>query len=70
VDGGKIFGSFPSLSPGSGQDANNRGTLIPTTAVAQYGATLAQWFGVHPETLPTIFPNIKNFPAASLSFLR
>ncbi len=69
VQGGKIFGDFPSLAPGSGQDANTRGTLIPTTAVAQYGATLAQWFGVHADTLPTIFPNIKNFPTTNLSFL-
>ena len=69
VQGGKFYGSFPLLAPGAGDDANARGTLIPTTAVDQYGATLAQWFGVAPGSLPQIFPNIANFGTSSLGFL-
>jgi uncharacterized protein (DUF1501 family) len=69
VQGGKFYGNFPSLVLGSNQDANARGTLIPTTAVAQYGATLAQWFGVNASDLPTIFPNIASFSAGGLGFL-
>lgn len=70
VQGGKFYGTFPSLAFGNDQDANNRGTLIPTTAVAQYGATLAQWFGVSAASLPSIFPNIGNFSSAPpLTFL-
>jgi uncharacterized protein (DUF1501 family) len=69
VQGGKIYGSFPSLALGGDYDANARGTLIPTTAIAQYGATLAQWFGVSAANLPSIFPNIANFSSSNLGFL-
>ncbi len=69
VQGGKFYGNFPLLAPGSSDDANTRGVLIPTTAVDQYGATLAQWFGVAQGSLPQIFPNIANFGTNSLGFL-
>src|SRR6185312_5384574 len=69
VKGGQIFGNFPLLALGSDHDANNRGTLIPTTAVEQYGATLAQWFGVGAANLTQVFPNLGNFPANTLAFL-
>lgn len=69
VEGGRFYGTFPSLVLGSDHDANSRGTLIPTTAVAQYGATLAQWFGVNASALPTVFPNIAQFTSANLGFL-
>lgn len=70
VKGGDLYGQFPLLALGGPNDANNRGTLIPTTAVDQYGATLAQWFGVSPGSLGGIFPNLAPFSAASnLGFL-
>jgi uncharacterized protein (DUF1501 family) len=69
VKGGTFYGNFPSLVLGSENDANNRGTLIPTTALAQYGATLAQWFGVSQANLPSVFPNIGSFSASNLGFL-
>jgi uncharacterized protein (DUF1501 family) len=69
VRGGKFYGTFPSLVLGSENDANNRGTLIPTTALAQYGATLAQWFGVSSANLPSVFPNIGSFATSDLGFL-
>ena len=69
VQGGKFFGNFPLLSLGGNYDATGRGSLIPTTAVDQYGATLANWFGVGAANMPTIFPNIGNFSASNLGFL-
>ncbi len=69
VKGGQFYGNFPSLALGGSNDANNRGTLIPSTAVDQYGATLAQWFGVGAGNLPTIFPNVGNFASNQLGFL-
>ncbi len=69
VKGGQFFGQFPSLALGSDYDATGTGTLIPTTSVDQYGATLAQWFGVAAGSLGTIFPNIGNFPTADLGIL-
>lgn len=69
VMGGKVYGQFPSLALGGPDDANSRGTLIPTTSVAQYAATLASWFGVDQASLATVCPNIGNFQAANLGFL-
>jgi len=69
VKGGQFFGQFPTLALGSDYDATGTGALIPTSSVDQYGATLAQWFGVAPGSLPTIFPNIGNFPTANLGIL-
>jgi len=62
VDGGKIQGTYPSL-----QLANNplnideRGRLIPTTSVDEFYAELALWFGVSPNDLNYILPNLSNF---------
>jgi uncharacterized protein (DUF1501 family) len=69
VKGGQFFGQFPVLTPGGDSDAYNTGTLIPTSSVDQYGATLAQWFGVSAANLPSIFPNIGNFPTSNLGIL-
>lgn len=69
VKGGQFYGNFPLLAPGGNNDANTRGTLIPTTAVDQYGSTLAQWFGVPQSSLPAVFPNIANFGTTPLGFL-
>jgi uncharacterized protein (DUF1501 family) len=69
VKGGRFYGNFPLLAPGSNSDANTRGVLIPTTAVDQYGSTLAQWFGVPATSLPAVFPNIGNFGTTPIGFL-
>ncbi len=69
VTGGKFYGKFPLLVPGGSDDAGTRGVLLPTTAVDQYGATLAQWFGVPQSSLATVFPNIANFGTNPLGFL-
>ena len=69
VKGGQFYGNFPLLAPGGINDAGTRGVLLPTTAVDQYGATLAQWFGVAPTSLPTVFPNVANFGSSNLGFL-
>jgi hypothetical protein len=54
---------------GSDYDATGTGALIPTSSVDQYGATLAQWFGAAPGSLPAIFPNIGNFKTSNLGIL-
>ena len=69
VQGGKFYGQYPSLALGGSDDANSRGTLIPTTSIAQYAATLATWFGVDPMNLQTVCPNIGNFQIPNLGFL-
>lgn len=69
VAGGDFYGTFPTLALGGPDDATDQGRWIPTTALDQYGATLAQWFGVPPANLPSVFPNLKNFTNQTLGFL-
>jgi uncharacterized protein (DUF1501 family) len=69
VQGGQVFGSFPSLALGGPNDAGSRGALIPSTSTDQYGATLAAWFGVPAAQLATVFPNIGRFSNPNLGFV-
>jgi uncharacterized protein (DUF1501 family) len=67
--GGQFYGQFPSLALGGANDANTRGTMVPTTSVDQYSATMAQWFGVSPANVASIFPYVGNFGTSNLGFL-
>ncbi|MGB8323406.1 MAG: DUF1501 domain-containing protein, partial [Candidatus Acidiferrum sp.] len=69
VKGNSVYGTFPTVALGGPDDADKNGRWIPTTALDQYGATLASWFGVGAADLPTIFPNLKNFATTNLGFL-
>ena len=69
VDGGRVFGDFPSAEPGSGFYTPSRGRLIPTTSVEQYAATLGQWFGLNSNELAAALPNLSNFNDTDLGFL-
>ena len=69
LQGGKFYGQYPLLALGGANDANTRGTLIPTTSVDQYAWTMAQWFGVDPGSISTVFPNLYHFPNQNLGFL-
>lgn len=69
VQGNKMYGTWPTLTPGGPDDTGSNGRWIPTTSVDQYAATLASWFGVAAGDLPTIFPNLANFQSSNLGFL-
>ncbi len=68
VVGGDIYGAMPDLTL-DGPDDIGGGRLIPTTALDQYAATLATWFGVSGSDLPTMFPNLGHFGSPTLAFL-
>jgi uncharacterized protein (DUF1501 family) len=72
VNGGDFYGinndtgtPFPRLELDSFDDADTdpgaSGRWIPTTAVEEYAAVLARWFGVQESDLYTVFPNLGNF---------
>jgi len=69
VKGNTLYGTFPTLALGGPDDADQNGRWIPTTALDQYGATLATWFGVGAADLPSVFPNLANFSTKNLGFL-
>lgn len=69
VKGNTLYGSFPTLALGGPDDADQNGRWIPTTALDQYGATLATWFGVSAADLPSVFPNLANFATRNMGFL-
>lgn len=68
VQGGKYYGTMPSLVVGGADDYGN-GRIVPTTSIDQYAATLSRWFGVADSDLDTVFPNLKNFQVRNLGFL-
>ncbi len=69
VKGGDFYGTFPTLALRGPDDASTEGRWIPTTSVDQYGATLAQWYGVASSDLPAVFPNLGQFATDNLGFL-
>lgn len=68
VRGGSIYGAFPTIAPNTAEDVGS-GRLLPTTAVDQYAATLARWFGIGDANLNDVVPNLANFTTRDLGFL-
>jgi uncharacterized protein (DUF1501 family) len=69
VNGGSMYGQYPQLVLGGPSDAESEGRWLPSTAVDQYGATLARWFGVGSADLSAVFPNLAKFPTSDLGFM-
>ena len=69
VKGGDLYGRYPTLVLAGPDDAEKEGRWIPTTAVDQYGATLARWFGVVDTDMAQVFPNLASFSNSNLGFL-
>ena len=55
VQGGRLFGTFPTLAVNG-----------PDDSVDELSATLATWFGVSASELPTVLPNIGRFAHPNL----
>ena len=61
IQGGQIFGEYPSLALNNNPLNAGDGVLIPTTSTDQLYAELAHWFGVQREQLNALFPNLAHF---------
>lgn len=68
VKGQQTYGNFPALTV-NGPNDTSTGRWIPTTAIDQYFATLATWFGVDNSNLATVFPNLGRFSSSNLGFI-
>jgi uncharacterized protein (DUF1501 family) len=80
VKGGTFYGSlrpdgtgspfgYPTLQLNGPDDTDTRGRWIPTTAVDQYAATLATWYGLAPSDIAAVFPNLSRFSTPNLGFM-
>ena len=61
VNGGSMYGTYPSLSLNGNSQLIHNGTLIPDTAADSMFAEIAMWYGISVSDLATIFPNLGNF---------
>jgi len=68
VQGQRTYGAFPALVVGGPNDTST-GRWIPTTAVDQYAATLASWFGIDSTNMATVFPNLGRFASSNVGFM-
>lgn len=60
VNGGQVFGEYPSLAL-DGNDDVGGAIMLPTLSTDEYFAELAKWFGVANGDLAYVLPNIGNF---------
>ena len=62
--GGQILGNYPSrLDESNPQNIyNSGGRFIPTTSWEAVWKPIAEWFGVLPEEIPHVLPNLDHFP--------
>ncbi|MEL7485987.1 MAG: DUF1501 domain-containing protein [Pseudomonadota bacterium] len=70
VAGRRVFGALPTSDQGTEEYTANRGRLIPTVSVDQYAATLGAWFGLEDAELDAALPNLGNFAARDIGFMR
>lgn len=69
VKGGDFYGKVPTPVLGGPDDQGNDGRWIPTISIEQYGATLANWFGIDPLAMGYVFPNLQSFVQRDVGFM-
>ncbi len=62
VNGGEVYGAYPSLNLSGNSLDTGRGRFIPTTSVDEYFAELGLWMGVQNNSdMEDMLPNIREF---------
>lgn len=61
INGTEIYGDYPSLALNGPLNLSNRGRILPKVSVDEFYAEIALWFGVSPNDLDYILPNLCNF---------
>ena len=69
VNGGALYGTFPTQTLGGPDDSGSRGTWVPGTSEDQYMGALAKWFGLAQADMDYVFPNLKNFQYKTPAFI-
>jgi len=75
VKGAKVYGKFPLMTNYANFNLSNddyadpRGVMLPSVSLAQYGATLAKWFGAGDADLDGLFPTLPSFSTRDLGFM-
>ena len=68
VKGKAFYGAAPVIA-NNGPDDVGQGRLLPSMAVDQFGATLANWFGVSATDAVSVLPNIGNYSLRDIGFM-
>jgi uncharacterized protein (DUF1501 family) len=62
VNGGKIYGSYPRMNLSENPlNVDTRGNFVPTLSTDEFYAELALWYGISPQDLCYVLPNLTNF---------
>jgi len=69
VNGGNLYGTFPTQALGGPDDSGTRGTWVPSTSEDQYFAALAKWFGLQQADMDYVFPDLHTFNYQSPAFI-
>ncbi len=73
VNGSDFYGDYPDVQLGGDDDydlgTGSRGRWIPKQSVDQFGFTLANWFGLQPDDVGHVFPNLGRFSSPDLGFM-
>lgn len=69
VDGRRFYGHAPEMSSDS-ENLIDRGRLLPTTSIEQFGAELGRWFGATPGDLSDVFARLDRFDSEPLGIFR
>jgi uncharacterized protein (DUF1501 family) len=69
VNGGALYGAFPTQALGGPDDSGGRGTWVPSTSEDQYMGALAKWFGLAQADMDYVFPNLHAFQYQTPAFI-